>query len=144
MRDFNQWLFEEYTVGIEIPNAHLAVSNRRADMPKLYDIAKFVADLGQNGIGMDVRMVDPKTLKPGQSVEDIDMDKVSGMMEHPNLTLDAPLYISKDLFVVDGHHRWVAAANNNVPILANHINMMFHDLIEFLNGLQYPLNKDVE
>ena len=143
MQQFDQWLNEGFTVGIEVPNEHLAVWNRRADMPKLDNITKFVADLGQHGVGVDIRMVDPRTLIPGQ--KEFDFKKVREMMEGSvNPTLDAPLYISKDLFVIDGHHRWLAAANNNVPILAHHVDMVFEKLIDLLNTLEYPTNRSVE
>lgn len=138
MRAFDQWLFEGSPDDLIIPNQDQAAQKMRAEMPKLSDLATFVSDLAAHHIGYDVRMVDPSSLKPGQ--QDFDLDKVRRFQTTTNPTLDLPLIISKDSFVVDGHHRWIAAANNNVPILAHHIDMDFYDLIDFLNKLQYPQN----
>lgn len=141
MINFAKWL-KENVDDIVIPNLELGLPRSRDDQPKLSDLMQFAADLAKAGIGIDTRMVPADDLKPSQ--KDFDLDKVRDMQQTTNPTLDAPLYISRDMFVVDGHHRWLAAANNNAPVLVNHIDSDFMALIEFLNGLQYPLNRDVE
>jgi hypothetical protein len=143
MREFEQWLMEGSPDDIVVPNLDSAIQKYRSTMPKLYNIQKLYSDLRAQGIAYDIRMVDPMALKPGQL--DFDLDKVRGMMDKmANLTLEAPLIISRDMHVVDGHHRWIAGANNNVPVMAHYVNMDFHDLIEFLNELQYPQNRHAE
>jgi hypothetical protein len=142
MRSFDQWLLEGSPDDIMIPNEDLAIRRNRANMPKLSDLAQFQTDLRTSGVGYDVRMVDPMKLKPGQ--RNFDMDKVREFQQTTNPTLDMPLIMSRDNYVVDGHHRWIAAANNNVPIMAHHVDMDFQDLIELLNTLQYPQNRHVE
>ena len=141
MRPFSNWLNEASPDDVEIPNRDKAARMMRADMPKLSDLAVFVSDLAKNGIGTDVRMIDPKSLKPGQ--QDFNMDKVREFQKTTNPTLDLPIVISRDDYVVDGHHRWIAAVQNNVPILAHNVDMDFYDIIKFLNELQYPTNQSV-
>ena len=141
MRPFSNWLNEASPDDIEIPNQDKAARMMRADMPKLSDLAVFVSDLAKNGIGTDVRMIDPKSLKPGQ--QDFNMDKVREFQKTTNPTLDLPIIISRDNYVVDGHHRWIAAVQNNVPILAHNVDMDFYDIIKLLNELQYPTNQSV-
>lgn len=138
MKHFSNWLNESSPDDIEIPNIDLAARMMRADMPRLSDLAVFIQDLAKNGTGTDARMIDPKSLKPGQ--QDFNMDKVREFQKTTNPTLDLPIVISRDNYVIDGHHRWIAAVQNNVPILVHNVDMDFYDLIKFLNGLQYPTN----
>lgn len=140
MRTFQTWLRED--VEILVPNIEYALPRSREEQPKLTDLEQFARDLGKAGVGIDSRVVPADTLKPSQ--KDFDFDKIRDMQKTTNPTLDAPLYISKDMYVVDGHHRWIAAAANNTPVLVNHIGMDFESLIELLDSLQYPLNRDVE
>lgn len=142
MHGFDQWLTEGAVSEIRVPNIEHAIQNYRSMMPKVRSFTVLQGHLAKAGVGLDARMIDPNRLKPGQM--DFDFDKIRNFMNTTNPTLNLPLLISKDEHVVDGHHRWIAAANNNVPVLAHCIDMVFHDLIDFLNKMQYPSNGDVE
>lgn len=142
MRSFRSWLNEASYDGVEVPNLEQAASMMRDDMPKISDLAALVQDFATNGTGVTASMTDPQTLRPGQ--KDFNMDKVRSLQRMTNPTLDLPIIISRDNYVVDGHHRWIAAVANNVPILAHQVDMDFYDIIKFLNGLQYPTNKSAE
>jgi len=143
MKKFEEWIFEGTGEDIVVPNEELALHRPRELMPKIADMKSLVDDLGNNRIKYNVGMMDPQTLKPGQNGYDI--NKVLAIQKATNPTLDAPLIVSRDNYVVDGHHRWLAAANNSKsPIMVTQVDMDFHDLIEFLNHLQYPTNQKVE
>lgn len=138
MRPFNRWLNEGLIEDIEVPNLERRGSFDRKDMPRISDFSVLMSDLATAGVGTHAAMIDPKTLIPGQ--QDFDLDKVRKFQGTTNPTLDLPILISRDNYVVDGHHRWIAAVQNNVPILAHNIDMDFYDIIKFLNELQYPTN----
>lgn len=143
MKKFENWMFEGVDDDILIPNEEEALRRPRDLMPKIADLKKLLDDLGNNSVAYTLGMIDPQTLKPGQ--DGFDINKVRDIQAQSNPTLDQPLVISRDNYVVDGHHRWLAAANNSKsPIMATQVNMDFHDLIDFLNHLQYPTNQKVE
>ena len=86
----------------------------RSDMPQIPTSArdKFLADIEKdNGITFEKEKVDPTTLKPIQK-------EVSGsragaiyekFAEKGKIPKDERILISKDGFVVDGHHTWAAS-----------------------------------
>lgn len=142
MNEFNRWLHEGVPSDLEVPNYEERERHYRAAMPKI-DFDQLKNDLAEHQVGFTTQMVDPATLKPGQL--NFDYEKVREIQDngtHP--TLSIPLIMSKDDVVVDGHHRWLAAHNNGVPVLGHRIDLDFHDIIEFLNLLQYPQNRHVE
>jgi hypothetical protein len=56
-----------------------------------------------------------------------------------------PLLVSRDNFILDGHHRWAAAqvvdSKAIVPVLK--IDLDFHDLLKYANQFSGP-KKDVD
>lgn len=89
----------------------------RKDMPQLADdvIPKFLSDLKGKGINVEKGTTPVGQLKATQA--EINADKVKGMAqayrEHQKGENDwspdkKPIIISKDNYVLDGHHRWAA------------------------------------
>ena len=73
--------------------------------------AVFKASLKKNGTKVEEGEVDVTKLKASQN--QMVGAKIAGMLqalkenpEHPAIT--APIYVSKDGFIMDGHHRWAA------------------------------------
>jgi hypothetical protein len=77
--------------------------------------------------------------------KDLVGEKVIGMMgalekdpNHPKIT--APIYVSRDGYVIDGHHRWAAIVahnaknpNNPIPMKSTVIDMDIKDAIPMAN-----------
>jgi hypothetical protein len=85
----------------------------RKDMPQIPSDARpeFLSDLGKEGIGVKSENIDPRTLKPIQK-------EVSGSrsgaiyMRYKDkgaIPEEQRILISKDGYVIDGHHTWGAA-----------------------------------
>lgn len=62
--------------------------------------------------------LDPSKLKSAQADYDIDTDKVLSIVENAPYSLEKPIIISKDNFVIDGHHRALASIILKTPVLA--------------------------
>lgn len=107
---------------IEIKNTPLMTQNNvgipRKMMPQVdpENKEKWLADTRKQGVKVTEGETDPAKLKPIQS--EISAAKVGGIMgaiESGKMDLDSGkladrIIISKDGYVVDGHHRWAAAA----------------------------------
>lgn len=70
-------------------------------------LPEFVRYLHKNGIGVDKTDVEAKKLLPIQ--KHVNKDKVKSIISDKDKALRIPLIITSDGFLVDGHHRWLAA-----------------------------------
>jgi hypothetical protein len=99
--------------------------------------------LKQKGIKTLQTEVPADKLKATQS--ELGGDKVVGMMgalekdpNHPSIT--APIYVSRDGYVIDGHHRWAAVVahnaqnpDNQIPMKTTVLDMDIKDAIPMAN-----------
>ncbi len=101
---------------------HNALDLPRVQMPVISDTAdaqNFAQQLAGQGIAASWESVDPRTLEATQN--ELDGVKVAGMvgaMESHGGVLGSPpppvLVVDKDGAILDGHHRWAAAATYSV------------------------------
>jgi hypothetical protein len=99
-------LFEKGNLGLE-----------RADMPQIPDEAKgqFLADMEARGIKVTRERQSPSSLKPIQrEISGKKSGQIMEVMEQkgtkiPDTDKDR-IFVTKDGFVLDGHHRWAAAS----------------------------------
>lgn len=75
------------------------------------DMSKFKAFLSNHGIPNGFSSVNPKALKPIQ--QHVNRDKVESLKSNVE-ALKKPIIITSDGYIVDGHHRWIAASELNV------------------------------
>lgn len=73
--------------------------------------SKYIADMKSQGITTSHESVDPLGLKPSQ--REISGSKAGALYEHfkaeNGIPADRAILISKDNYVIDGHHHWAAA-----------------------------------
>jgi hypothetical protein len=85
----------------------------RKDMPQIPGKRRpeFLADLAKEGVTVEKEKVDPKTLKPIQ--KEISSSRSGAIYEKfrddGQIPKDERILVSKDGFVIDGHHTWGAA-----------------------------------
>ena len=122
--------------------------SRAADMPldkngEVDTEPVFKKMLDEKGIKTLQTEVPADKLKATQS--ELGGDKVVGMMgalekdpNHPSIT--APIYVSRDGFVIDGHHRWAAIVahnaqnpDNQIPMKTTVLDMDIKDAIPMCN-----------
>ena len=88
---------------------------RREQMPQMpaRNKPQFLSEMRLKGVGVAAQSVDPRTLKPSQA--DISAAKTGEILKkmRDGSFYDSPagrILVSKDGFVIDGHHRWAAAS----------------------------------
>jgi len=90
----------------------------RKDMPQIasHDVKKYIEFLKENGISVKYSKIYVKKLNLTQ--KDINPDKIKALMSTKVSNLSKPLIISKDYYILDGHHRLLAlyALDNNAKI----------------------------
>lgn len=85
----------------------------RADMPQIPSDARpqFLSDLKERGITVEKEKVDPETLKPIQ--KEISGARVGAIYEKfkedGGIPKEQRILVSKDNYVIDGHHTWAAS-----------------------------------
>ena len=84
---------------------------QRKDMPQIKhkDLKKAFKKLEDNGIRIKTGKAKPSEWKPSQ--KDIYKSKVKKMINDPRMDNPEkmkPFIISRDNYIVDGHHRWAA------------------------------------
>ena len=96
---------------------------KREDMPQVHkdhydELVQHIRNHGGNYIK---KHADPKTLKAVQcEFSDEGIEKmIHAKDEVAGTTREKPLLVSQDNFIVDGHHRWLAAyhLNETIPVL---------------------------
>lgn len=106
---------------------------------------QFKEQLTKDGIKTTPKKVDVATLKATQT--QLDGGKVSAMLETlkvdpTNEALNSPIYVSKDGYILDGHHRWAAllalgiADGLDEPVAMNvvQVEMGIEDLVDYTNN----------
>jgi len=130
-------LFVENT--IDVPEKEDTLDIDRKDMPQVIkstDVKDFISYLKTNGIITNKRLVDPSKLKATQG--QFHKEKIKNLMaaiEDGKLKKE-PILISKDNYVVDGHHRWLAFSNLGRDLTVYQVNTNADELIDLMKA--YP------
>ena len=105
----------------------------RSQMPQIpMNMRKqFISDMADQGISTELKKIDALDLKPSQS--EISATKTARLYQHfksEGIPKDKAILVSKDGFVVDGHHHWAAAAamglmgkNSKIPVIQMDLNI---------------------
>lgn len=94
-------------------------------LPQIVDQDEFLDHLKLMGIDYTKVALNADDVKATQS-DGFDMDKVAKMMNNKTLH---PVLVSSDYFILDGHHRWIAAFNKKHTFSALLINAPILELI---------------
>jgi len=118
---------------VDVPAIGMTFS--RALMPQIDNQKQFLSQMKKRGIRVVKKHCDPKVLKSTQS--EFDADKVSDMS---NSKLKE-IIISKDGYVLDGHHRWLAAHNDGKKIVAYEVDL---PILELMRVSKENLHEDFQ
>ena len=110
-------------MSIKIPSIGLDLD--RDLLPQINKPKDFLNMLDKKDIPYKEEMVDPDTLKSIQT--EFDKDKIANIMLDPYNLMG--IIISKDNYILDGHHRWVAAYNKGIKIKATRVDLPILELI---------------
>ena len=135
---FEKFLAEKLTV----PNLDDGMGKKRHGMPQLKEFDAFKADLEASKIVMKpVSARRPESLTPTQS--NFSEEKVKKMVEDDNWHTK-PIIISKDNYVVDGHHRWLAACETKRNIDVRQVDLTAADILGFLKDKDYVVKEGIK
>jgi disulfide oxidoreductase YuzD len=141
MKKFTDFLLE---FNVTVPKRSDTLGVRRIDMPQVRarHMQDFLAYMRKNEASVKKIEVDPKQLKAIQG--EFDKDKIQQNIE--KLQKDGslkPIIISKDNYVIDGNHRWLAAMNAGEKIQAYKISIEGTKLLRLTNKYPNTINKAV-
>lgn len=117
MKTFKQFIYED---NFKNPGFYL----QRGGMPQIKQQNHFISHLNKLNISHETNIVNHFILKPTQS--EYDNDKVESIVRLNQSTLDGVI-ASTDGYILDGHHRYLAAVRT-------------HSLIKVL-FVDLPINK---
>lgn len=114
MISFRDYLAE---LKIEIPKADETLGIERENMPQIEgkDYEHFLSYLRKKGASSKREKVAARTLKPIQKeFSKAGVEKSLERLRSPEVDPRPPVIVSKDNYIIDGHHRWLAAKNAGV------------------------------
>jgi hypothetical protein len=129
---------------INIPKGNLGIL--RKDMPQIVakDVPAFVTWLKGEGISTTKKNEPIASLKMTQ--KQINKEKVIGMINDASEdALSKPIIISKDNFILDGHHRFVALfnKNRNMKLQTYRVNVNMTELLELAHNFPKVITKGI-
>lgn len=130
VRSFEEFLLER----LEVPNEADCKGKMRHSLPQIHNFDGFCSDLAKEDIALDLRHFDPDKLTPTQS--NFNEEKVDRMVAE-NAWNSKPIIVSKDMYVVDGHHRWLAACKTKTKVAARVVGLTCDELLAFLKDKPY-------
>ena len=119
---------------IERPDPADTMGVARDKMPqvKREDYPEFIDYLKDNGAQFSKETVGPRTLKPIQGeFSDAGVEKAITLNK-----VEKPIIASSDNYIIDGHHRWLAAINTGQDVLIYRVNIPGEQLLKLV--LAFP------
>jgi hypothetical protein len=132
-KSFVQYLVER--LSITLPKQNLGI--RRKDMPQIKSdyIEDFLKYMKSEGVLVRRIMIPVDRIKATQ--KEINTQKILKLMhDEAENHLNKPIIISKDNYLLDGHHRWLALWNkfDDYKLVAHQANVYIRDLLELASG----------
>lgn len=123
---------------IELPAKTKTMGIDRTEMPQIdsKDVADFISFLKRQGVTATSTKTDPKKLKATQ--HQFHITKVQAMIDKIDSGSydNKPILTSKDNYVMDGHHRWLAFSNLGMNIDTIKVDLPAKQLIDMMHD--YP------
>jgi hypothetical protein len=123
-----------------VSEAALGGELSRKELPQLSDFEAFKADLELHGHTILARRRKTSELTPTQ--KHFDQEKVEKLRADGSFKLK-DIIITADDCIADGHHRWVAAEQEGEDIGTKQVSLTFDELMAFLEGKAYVVNKNL-
>ena len=122
----------KYADGGRIPlSRSLGIERQNLPQVRHKDYPAFFTMLEKDGITFNDKQIDPQTYDPSQ--KSVLEENIKQIYEAGEVK-DKPVIVSNDGFVLDGHHRWYYAVQENIPLInAIVINLPIYSLIEKVN-----------
>lgn len=124
-----------YELKIKKPDSNDTLGVTRDKMPQVAkdDYPEFFKYLKNNGASFEKETVAPDTLKPIQG-EFSDAGTIKAIVKDK---LEKPIIASSDDYIIDGHHRWLAAINIKKDVNIIRVSFPGKQLLKLTN--EFPL-----
>ena len=141
MKKFRTYIAE---LRVERPNAKDTLGIKRDKMPQVRskDYDELIVHLKKNGVSVQKKSVKATKLKATQSDFNVDkiVDKISSIK---TLGKAKPLIVSSDSYIIDGHHRWLAAKNVGGSIDVMQSNVKVKELLKHVYSFPKTFTKGI-
>jgi hypothetical protein len=130
---------------VEVAKFTKSIGIPRNELPQIdfdhYD--DILSSLKKSGIDCVIGKVSCDKLKPSQ--DDLNKEKVQSMLDNGSYNEDRTLFVSKEGFIVDGHHTWAAkySYDKKMPIKVVMVKMNIIDLINWFNSQDFTYTKEI-
>tara|TARA_B110000858_G_scaffold134602_1_gene153036 strand:+ start:186 stop:617 length:432 start_codon:yes stop_codon:yes gene_type:complete len=141
MKKFRTYIAE---LRVERPNAKDTLGIKRDEMPqvKSKDYDELIKHLNKNGVRVTKKSVKASTLKATQ--KDFNVDKIVGAISKiKTIGTAKPLIVSSDNYIIDGHHRWLAAKNVGDSISIMQSNVKVKELLKHVYSFPKTFTKGI-
>jgi hypothetical protein len=135
------------SIVIKKPHPKDTLGIKRKDMPQIHKdhYPEFIRYLKSHGARVSMRRVHATELRPVQS--EFSDKGVEKMMRNTNpnkgTTRDKPLIVSSDNYIIDGHHRWLAAYNLDEEIPIMQFSIPIKKLFQLVKDFRHTTYKDI-
>lgn len=136
----NLMTMNEFFETNSLPNTEHNLGIGRISMPQIHT-SEFLKGIQNNpSVSTTNMMANTQDLYPTQDQFNTEKVKtiVLGLRSGNE---QKPIIVSDDNYIVDGHHRWAAHNNMNIPIPIIKVNLNVQDLLSYLQGKPYVENK---
>jgi len=135
--------FKKYVSELNVPAKKDTMDIPRQDMPQIKskDLQDFFKFLKGKKVNTVKKTLDAGKLKATQG--EFDKEKIQKAMDdiESGDMPDKPIVVSKDGYVIDGHHRWLAYVNLGRGIDVYEVNASAKNLITLMNEYPKSFNK---
>lgn len=117
---------------------------KRKDMPQVEgkNIPKFLDFLKSEGVKYTEKLIDSKKLRPTQG--QFNQEKIQAMIDTIDTKKQNPIMVSKDGYVIDGHHRWLAHYNLERKMPVIEINLDINDALDKMHDFPLSINRSLK
>jgi len=141
MKRFSRYIAEK----VVLPEPGKKLQLKRSEMPQINREThkEFFAFLKKKGISTKQSKIDASTLKPSQS--QFNKEKIQGMIDAIEDGSYKPkaIIVSKDNYVIDGHHTWIAHVNLNKPMSVSQVDVGAKELFNLMHEFPKSYTKTV-
>ena len=132
-------------IDVFVPEKSLGIP--RSSMPQIKStlVPDFIDWLKDSGVSVKRKMVDAVALHPTQ--KEVNLGKVRKLANPKNMThLRKPVIMSKDGYLLDGHHRWMALVtlDEDAKIPAVVVGLKIRDLLNRAHQFEGVRYKEME
>lgn len=128
---------------MNIHNLDKTIGIEREELPQIdmENLQNILRDLEADGIEYSTGTASTSKLKPTQS--QLNIDKIQSMIDDEVYNTDRQLFISKEGYIVDGHHYWGACTDNRTRINVILVKLNIIDLINWFNNHEATDHKTI-